>query len=103
MTCESCERLRAERNRRFVTATELGALSERLEEDNAATDASLVRSAMHELERLRADSPSHVMLTEFAHGLLEGFVRELLEGDTDTRLSDRCRKRLEAMRGRPTR
>src|SRR5688572_24022367 len=41
------ERLRDERNA-HVAATHLGALSERLEEENAATDARLVRQAMHE-------------------------------------------------------
>lgn len=59
MGCENCERLRAERNR-LVEATELGAVSERLEEDNAATDAATVRSAMHELTRLRAAPSSGI-------------------------------------------
>ena len=53
MTCESCSRLRAERNR-LVETSELGQLSERLEGDNAGSDAKLVRSVMHERERLRA-------------------------------------------------
>jgi len=45
------DRLRAERNA-IVSSTELGALSERLEEDNAATDAKLVRGAMHRIDVL---------------------------------------------------
>jgi hypothetical protein len=45
-------RLQAERNRR-VESTELGKLSEELEEDNWGSAATLVRSAMHELEDLR--------------------------------------------------
>ncbi len=47
------DRLQAERNRRVET-TDLGKLSEELEEDNWGTAAALVRSAMHELEDLRA-------------------------------------------------
>jgi hypothetical protein len=63
MKCENCERLRAERNR-LVDTTELGAVSERLEEENAAADASTVRSAMHELYRLRAAPSSGVVDVE---------------------------------------
>lgn len=45
-------RLQAERNR-LVEATELGKLSEEMEADNWGSGATLVRSAMHEIERLR--------------------------------------------------
>lgn len=47
-------RLREERNKR-VDSTELGKISERLEEDNYAKEASLVRSLMHNVEDSKED------------------------------------------------
>jgi hypothetical protein len=48
------KRLREERNKR-VDNTELGIISERLEEDNYAKEASLVRSLMHQVEDDKED------------------------------------------------
>jgi len=48
------DRVRREQNR-VVAAEDLGQVATRMEEENWATDASAVRSAMHELERLRRE------------------------------------------------
>jgi hypothetical protein len=48
------DRVRREQNR-VVETEDLGQVATRMEEENWATDASAVRSAMHELERLRRE------------------------------------------------
>lgn len=53
------KRLKEERNRR-VDNTDLGIISERLEEDNRGKDASLVRSLMH--QKLNMDKVADLLL-----------------------------------------